>query len=164
MRRLRDRRRDAARDGSSDARRDADGDASETEIRERDAAAAPARARRDPGVACPRDLAISAAQRAHLVSQGIPEWVIDAICERVVARYVGDASVTRSVTQWRSTLVTAVVEDWRDPDRRPSPPGGPSGRGVVAAYDDVARPRRWEHEAPHGVEAQGVMKTERLPK
>jgi hypothetical protein len=73
--------------------------------------------------ACPPDLRLSEAQRGTLqVNLSIPEWGIDAITARFVAKSLGDPNDKRTLEVWRKCLSQAVCSDWNNASRRPQKP------------------------------------------
>lgn len=71
-------------------------------------------------VACPRDLALTDAERGTLITSGIKDYAIDAITARFRAHSL--SSEPRTLAKWRRSLITAITSDWNDPRRRPKPP------------------------------------------
>jgi len=87
-------------------------------------------------VPCPKSLALEPDQRATL-SMAVPEWAIDQLTARFVAKAMANKRDTKTLQHWSKCLVLAISGDWNDPGRRPrrdaqnseSDPTG--GRGFV---------------------------------
>lgn len=73
-------------------------------------------------IPCPKDLALTEAQRSTLETALIPGWAIDVITTSFVASAVADQSDVRHLAHWRKCLSKAISGNWNDSSKRPKKP------------------------------------------
>ena len=73
------------------------------------------------------------------MSGGIPGWAIDELTTRLVTKWLDPDTPPKTMRGWRSTLVKAIVEDWRDPKRKPKPPESKPSAEEAARIDAERR-------------------------
>lgn len=69
-------------------------------------------------VPCPKGLRLSADQVGTLEVAGIPEWAVEQLTARFIAKAQAGSDV-RTLEHWSKCLVMAVTGDWNDPKKRP---------------------------------------------
>lgn len=89
-------------------------------------------------IPCPTSLRITDAQRATLETALIPDWAIELLELRFVAKATADEDDRRTLKSWRKSQAASIAGNWNNPNTRPVKPGTP-GR-----YDKP--PGELEHE------------------
>lgn len=73
-------------------------------------------------ISCPVDLALTEKQRQSLIVSMIPEWAIDLITTKLVAKFV-EKPDPRALANWRNYLSSSIVGEWAT--NKPKKPAAP---------------------------------------